>query len=185
MGYSAADTAAKHERILDEASRLFRERGFSGVSVSEIMKAAGLTHGPFYNHFSSKETLMAEALAHGVKTSLADLDKVCGSANGKTQYVEDYLCAAHRDSPGAGCTIAALSAEVRQERQVRRPFTVQLKALVQKLTHCLPWSSKRASRGEAIRMLSSLVGAMILARAVDDRAFSDEILREVRKGFTS
>jgi len=61
MRYPAAETAEKHERILDEAARLFREQGFSGVSVSEIMKATGLTHGPFYNHFDSKEELMAES----------------------------------------------------------------------------------------------------------------------------
>ena len=63
MRYPAAETAEKHQKILDEASRLFKERGF-GVSVSEIMKATGLTHGPFYNHFDSKEALMAECIEH-------------------------------------------------------------------------------------------------------------------------
>src|SRR5260370_37003440 len=90
MGYSAADTAAKHERILHEASRLFRERGFSGVSVSEIMKASGLTHGPFYNHFSSKERLMAEALAAGRQPPLAKLAKLCGSPQRNTEDAQEY-----------------------------------------------------------------------------------------------
>src|SRR6202044_3740203 len=67
MRYPAAETAEKHARILDEAARLFRERGFSGVSVSEIMKATGLTHGPFYNHFDSKEALMADSVMHGMQ----------------------------------------------------------------------------------------------------------------------
>ena len=74
MGYSANDTAQKHERILNESIRLFRERGFSGVSVDEVMKSAGLTHGPFYNHFASKEALMAETLTHEMQRFIGDLD---------------------------------------------------------------------------------------------------------------
>ena len=74
--YPAAETAKKHERILDEAARLFREKGFSGVSVGEIMKATGLTHGPFYNHFDSKEELMAESVLHGFNTTMERLDAV-------------------------------------------------------------------------------------------------------------
>src|SRR5271155_3143577 len=74
MRYPAAETAEKHERILNEAARLFRERGFSGVSVSEIMKATGLTHGPFYNHFDSKEELMAESVVHGFQRTLDGLN---------------------------------------------------------------------------------------------------------------
>ena len=71
-----ANTARKHERILDQSIRLFRERGFSAVTVSEVMKAAGLTHGPFYNHFASKESLMAETLTHEMQRATSDLDKL-------------------------------------------------------------------------------------------------------------
>jgi TetR/AcrR family transcriptional regulator, transcriptional repressor for nem operon len=182
MRYPAAETAEKHERILNEAARLFRERGFSGVSVSEIMKATGLTHGPFYNHFDSKEALMADSVMHGMQTTLDGLEATEGSARGWADYLKRYLSVAHRDACGAGCTMAALAAEVRQEPLVRGPFTARLRAVVETMASHFPWSSKRVARGDAIRALSSMVGAMVLARAVDDDAFSEEILREVRKG---
>jgi TetR/AcrR family transcriptional regulator, transcriptional repressor for nem operon len=182
MRYPAAETAEKHARILDEAARLFRERGFSGVSVSEIMKATGLTHGPFYNHFDSKEELMAESVLHGFQTTLDRLKATEGTAKGRAEYVKRYLSAAHRDAPGAGCTMASLSAETRHEPKVRGAFTDRLKAVIEAVATHFPWPSKRSARGDAIRMTASMVGAMILARAVEDERFSDEILSEVRKG---
>ncbi|MBB5317695.1 TetR/AcrR family transcriptional regulator [Tunturibacter empetritectus] len=182
MRYPAAETAEKHARILEEASRLFRERGFSGVSVSEIMKATGLTHGPFYNHFDSKEELMAESVLHGFKNTLDGLNATNETAKGRAEYVKRYLSAAHRDAPGMGCTMASLSAETRHEPQVRGVFTDRLKAVIEAVATHFPWPSRRSARGDAIRMMASMVGAMILARAVEDERFSDEILSEVRKG---
>ena len=76
MRYPAAETAAKHENIIREASRLFREHGFSGISVAEIMQATGLTHGPFYNHFPSKDDLISRSLEHGMQSSLADIEQL-------------------------------------------------------------------------------------------------------------
>jgi TetR/AcrR family transcriptional regulator, transcriptional repressor for nem operon len=181
MRYPAAETAEKHERILDEAARLFREKGFSGVSVGEIMKATGLTHGPFYNHFDSKEELMAESVLYGFNTTMERMDAVEGTAKGWSEYVKKYLSMAHRDASGNGCMMAGLASEVRHEPQARGAFTDQLKAVLTKMTARFPWSSKSA-RGEAIRMTASMVGAMILARAVNDEAFAEEILSEVRKG---
>ena len=182
MGYSTADTAKKHERILDESIRLFRDRGFSGVSVSEVMKAAGLTHGPFYHHFASKEELVAETLTRELRKALLKLDKYPASEEGKAQFTDGYLSEGHRDECSTGCCFAALSSDVRKEkRQVRTPFTELLKNYIQKLATGLPWPSKKAARGDAIHLLSTLVGAVILARAVDDDVFSKEILDEVRK----
>src|ERR1700735_2187223 len=86
MRYPAAETAEKHDRILNEASRLFRERGFTRVSVSEVMKATGLTHGPFYNHFASKEALMAESVLYGFNTTMERMDAVEGTAKGVSGY---------------------------------------------------------------------------------------------------
>ena len=182
MRYPAAETAQKHVRILDEAIRLFRERGFSDVSVSEIMQASGLTHGPFYNHFASKEALIAECVEHGLSGMLGHLETFPNSAGGKAAYVKHYLSAAHRDSPGSGCPLAGLASEIRHEPQARTPFTGKLKAAIEKMSACFPWRSKRTARGDAIRMTAALAGALILSRAVDDEAFSDEILREVRRG---
>jgi TetR/AcrR family transcriptional regulator, transcriptional repressor for nem operon len=182
MRYPASETAEKHERILNEAARLFRERGFSGVSVSEIMKATGLTHGPFYNHFASKEALMAESLAHASTASLADLDASARSPQAMLAYIERYLSTGHRDAPGEGCLMAALASEIRQEPAVKGCFTTHLKAAIDTLTAHFPWPSKRRARADSIRLLSSMVGALILARAVDDEALSEEILEEVRSG---
>jgi TetR/AcrR family transcriptional regulator, transcriptional repressor for nem operon len=183
MRYPASETAEKHTRILDEATRLFRERGFSGVSVSEVMKATGLTHGPFYNHFDSKEALVAESLEHGFLRMLTDLEATAaGSPQGKARYLDAYLSPSHRDAPGTGCMIAALASEVRHEVQARTTFTRHLKVVLERFSSHFPWPSKGSSHGDAIRALSSMIGAVILARAVDDQAFSNEILHEVRKG---
>jgi TetR/AcrR family transcriptional repressor of nem operon len=181
MGYSANDTAQKHERILNESIRLFRERGFSRVSVDDVMKAAGLTHGPFYNHFASKEALMAETLTHEMQRATADLDSWHPTEGGKAQYADAYLSEEHMENSSVGCAVAALASEVRQVQQIRRAFTEQLKGLIQKLATRFPWRSRRSSRGDAIHMYSALVGALILARAVDDHDFAKEILAEARK----
>ena len=149
MRYPAAETAEKHERILNEASRLFREHGFSGVSVSEIMKATGLTHGPFYNHFDSKEALMADSVMHGMEATLDGLEETEGSAKGWADYLKRYLSVSHRDACGAGCTMAALAAEVRQEPLVRGPFTARLKAAFADYTRAY------AARHPELRVISS------------------------------
>jgi TetR/AcrR family transcriptional repressor of nem operon len=181
MGYSASDTAQKHGRILDESIRLFRKRGFSGVSVSEVMKAAGLTHVPFYNHFASKEALMAETLTRELQRAMSDLDNLPPTQKGLAQYVDYYLSDEHRDDCSGGCAVAALASEVRQEEQVRGPFTEGLKGMIQKLATRFPWRSRRSARGDAIHMYSALIGAVVLARAVNDEDFSREILAAARK----
>src|SRR5579864_9659831 len=111
MRYPVEETATKHERILKEASRLFRERGFEDVSVAEVMKAAGLTHGAFYAHFASKEELQAAAVAYGQKVSLERVQR-SKRKRSKASFADRYLSRWHRDNPGDGCTMAALAEEV-------------------------------------------------------------------------
>jgi TetR/AcrR family transcriptional repressor of nem operon len=94
-----------------EASRLFRERGFENVSVAEVMKAAGLTHGAFYAHFASKEELQAAAVAYGQKVSLERVQRNKAMRN-KGSYADRYLSPRHRDNPVDGCTMAALGQEI-------------------------------------------------------------------------
>ena len=183
MRYPAAETAAKHERILDEASRLFRERGFSGVSVAEIMKATGLTHGPFYNHFDSKEALMAESLAHASGKTLAGLGAARQSPEAMKAYVRSYLSMEHVEAPGAGCLMASLATEIAREAPVKPSFTAHLKRSIAGMAEHFPFGSKRHARRDAIRLLSSMVGAVVLARATDDTELAEEILREVRSAF--
>jgi TetR/AcrR family transcriptional repressor of nem operon len=183
MRYPASETAEKHTRILEQAARLFRVRGFSGVSVSEIMKATGLTHGAFYNHFESKDALMVECIAHASEQSLQHLGQAQQSPRQMLDYVQLYLSGAHRDAPGEGCVMAALAGEIAREPVVKACFTAHFKGMLTRLSAHFPWASKRSARRDAIRMISSMVGAVILARALDDSDLSDEILREVAAQF--
>ncbi|TGD92737.1 TetR/AcrR family transcriptional regulator [Methylobacterium nonmethylotrophicum] len=160
-------------RILEAAGRLLREKGFSAVTVAEVMEAAGLTHGGFYGHFASKEDLAAQALAQ----ALIPAPREPGAAAGLAGFVASYLSAAHRDRPGTGCALAALGGEAaRQPAPVRRAFTEGLEARLSRMQEGLP----EGDRATALAALSGLVGALVLARAVDDPALSDEILAAAR-----
>ena len=121
MRYPVEETAAKHERIVKEASRLFRERGFENVSVGEVMKAAGLTHGAFYAHFASKQELEKAAVAYGQNVSAGRARSYGATKKGRKAYADRYLSPRHRDNPGDGCTMAALAqdAEKRHRRRWR------------------------------------------------------------------
>ena len=112
MRYPAKETAAKHDRIIREASRLFRERGFENVSVGEVMKAAGLTHGAFYAHFGSKQELQKAAVACGQELSANRARAYGTTKKGRQEYAVRYISPRHRDNPGDGCTMAALASEV-------------------------------------------------------------------------
>jgi TetR/AcrR family transcriptional regulator, transcriptional repressor for nem operon len=179
--YPASETAEKHERILNEAARLFRERGFAGVGVAEIMQAAGLTHGAFYAHFKSKDDLAAEALVRAFSQSGDQAYAATGnSTEAKKIFLERYLSAKHRDRPGAGCAIAALGAEIARDKAARAPFTEEVKRMIAGMAKRFGWKSKAPARQSAIHLLSAVVGALILARAVDDPKLSEEILASVR-----
>jgi len=181
MRYPAAETAEKHQRILDEAAKLFRERGFAGVSVSELMEATGLTHGPFYNHFASKQALMEACIQHVSSNALRDLEAAPSTDQGRSGYLSAYLSAGHRDSPGAGCPIAALGSECSREEGLRAAFTAHVRSTLSKLAGHFPWKRKGSARSQAIHSLAAMVGAVVLARGVNDDALSDEILDEVRR----
>lgn len=183
MRYPANETAQKHIKILVEASRLFRERGFTDVSVSEIMKATGLTVGPFYNHFESKEALMAECLAHAGDKAVADIEKINQSILKKSEYIDYYLSKTHIENPGTGCIIAALGSQIRNEPKAKRSFTKYVKKVLEKLTEQFPWTQTNTARHDSIVMLSALVGAVVMARALDDDELSQEILNTVKCHF--
>ena len=183
MRYPATETAQKHIKILDEAARLFRERGFNEVSVSEIMKAAGLTVGPFYNHFESKEALMSECLAYAGDKAAADLDHINKSTQKKSEFIDYYLSKTHIENPGSGCIIAALGSQIRNEPKAKQSFTSYVKSMLEKFTEQLPWPQTKTARHDSIVMLSALVGAVVMARALDDDELSQEILNAVKMHF--
>jgi len=179
MKVSREQAAANRERILDIASELFRVRGFDGIGVADLMKHAGLTHGGFYGHFSSKEDLMAQACDRALAESVAKWEKRCARPAGKplSAIAKSYLSARNRDEPGAGCAVAALGADAtRHGSKVRRSITEGVCSLVEILARIVPGASRVAKRRMALATFASMVGALVLARAVDDPELSDEIL---------
>jgi TetR/AcrR family transcriptional regulator, transcriptional repressor for nem operon len=173
MRYPAKETAVKHERIVKEASRLFRERGFENVTVGEVMKAAGLTHGAFYAHFGSKQELQVATVAYGQRVSI-DRAKTYGATQmGRRSYADMYLNRRHRDNPGNGCTMAALGQEVaRGTPELKAAFEQGLEEIL---------CAGGGDRKDAILRTAALLGGIVLARAVQNQQFSDEILESVRQ----
>jgi TetR/AcrR family transcriptional repressor of nem operon len=169
--------AANRERILEVAGTLFRERGYDGIGVAEIMKRAGLTHGGFYGHFGSKDDLAAEITARVLGRDRW-LERLTGRRDPSlADLVRKYLSPRHRDDPGQGCLFAALSADVsRQARPVRRAFTEGLRTRLEVLQKLMPGRAAAARKQQALATMASLVGAMVLARAVDDPELSNAIL---------
>jgi len=176
MRVTREKAAENRERIVAAASQLFREKGFDGVGVDAIMAGVGLTHGGFYRHFRSKDELAAEAVSRGLAASAAKQDD-CSSLR---DFVAGYLWPAHRDDPGGGCVIAALGSDIaRQGQGVRRALTAYVGEHLARLARRIG-GRRQAARQRAIATLSGLVGALVLARAVDDPALSDEILAAAR-----
>lgn len=173
MRYPAKETAAKHERIVKEASRLFRERGFENVTVAEVMKGAGLTHGAFYAHFRSKEELQEAAIAYGQEVAASRARSYGATKKGWQAHADSYLSSRHRDNAGDGCTMAALAPEVARS-------TVEIKIAFQRGVEEI-LSAKGGDRKEAIFQTAALIGGVVLARAVQDEQFSNEILKTVRQ----
>lgn len=182
MKVSREQVAENRERILEAATQRFRERGFEGIGVADLMKEAGLTHGGFYGHFASKEDLIAQACARASDRSRARWARLSERApdNPLAEIARVYLTPQHRDSPGAGCLIAALGPDVaRQGPAVRDAVTAGVRAAMDFLTRIVPGRSRAAKRRKAIASYASMVGGMVLARAVNDRVFSKEILDAV------
>ncbi len=176
---SRQKAAENRERIMDAAGALFREKGFDGIGVADIMKAAQLTHGGFYGHFASKDDLVAQASRRAMARAAMNWTNVTAGApkNSYAALLEHYLSPRHRDDPGHGCAFAALSAEAaRCGKPVRSVFAHGLEPLIEIIAKAVPGRSKSGRRRKAVAAVAELVGALMLARAVDDRALSNEIL---------
>ncbi len=170
MGHSQAQKAQTHERVVQIAARRIREDGLVGLSIADVMTEAGLTQGGFYKHFASREALLVEALE-------AALDGGPADTRGKNlaTVVRAYLSRRHRDEPGAGCALGALASEAgRSQVALRAAVTQQVEHKIDQVQRLLGGEGARA---DALLVLSALVGGIGLARAVSDKALSDEILR--------
>jgi len=182
MKTSRATVEANRQKVLEAASEGFRRKGFDGLRVADIMRGAGLTHGGFYNYFESKEDLAAQACDLSLKRQVERLG-TAGAGHETTRraaleaYITRYLSGHNRDHPESACLFPSLAADVaRQSGPVRKAFTQGVDAYVEAL------GGLAGGRVQAIMTLSALVGAMVLARGVDDAALSDDILTTVREG---
>lgn len=186
MKVSREQFAQNRQRILETAGKLFRERGFEGIGVADIMKSVGLTHGGFYGHFSSKDELIARAAERALATGVARWSQFAERADtdGLAALVDSYLSAAHRENVGGGCAYAALGSEVpRHDKGVRAAFTQGVRDRIEALVRLIPGRSRAVQRRKALATLSGLVGTLMLSRAVDDPHLSDEILGAGREAF--
>ena len=189
MRVSKETAAQNRQRILTAAARLFREQGIGGSGVDAITEAAGLTHGAFYSQFESKEAVVAEAVRLAIDESRRAFERSSKSAkNGKAlaRVVAAYLARSHRDSPGDGCVVAALGADIaRQPKRVRAAFTKALKEALEILTGLVPGGAASRRYDDALTLFSAMVGALILARAVSEESLSRRILETAANRLTA
>jgi TetR/AcrR family transcriptional repressor of nem operon len=194
------EKAAEHrDRIIDAAGALFRAKGFGGIGVADIMKAADLTHGGFYGHFASKDDLVGEASRRTMARAAANWTKLVEAApdNPYAALLEHYLSPKHRDDPGKGCAFAALGNDAaRSGKVVRKAFAEGLAPLIDILAQSIPGKStpgkstlgkstsgksKAARRRKAVAAMATLVGALTMARAVEGTPLSDEMLQAAHR----
>ncbi len=179
------EKAAQHrERIIDAAGALFRAKGFGGIGVADIMKAADLTHGGFYGHFASKDDLVAQASKRTMALAAANWSKRAAADPDApfAALLEHYLSTRHRDDPGQGCAFAALGNDAaRSGKVVRTAFAEGLEPLIDILAQSIPGRSKATRRRKALAAMATLVGALTLARAVEGAPLSDDILDATRR----
>jgi TetR/AcrR family transcriptional repressor of nem operon len=183
MKVSREQVALNRERIVETAARLFREKGYDGIGVADLMKNAGLTHGGFYGHFASKEDLLAEAAAHALDKSVARWQGYLAEGRDTAlQKIRDgYLTRQHCEHPEKGCSVTALGADIaRLGPKARHAMTEGASAQVSVLEQLMPGEDAAARRRQALAGYAAMVGAIVLARAVDDEALSLEILQAVK-----
>ncbi|WP_247535875.1 TetR/AcrR family transcriptional regulator [Ralstonia pseudosolanacearum] len=180
MKVTKAQAQANRARVVETASTLFRERGYDGIGVADLMAAAGLTHGGFYKQFGSKADLMAESAACGIAKT-AELT----TGVDMSEFVRLYLSREHRDSRSTGCTLAALGGDAaRQPESVRTTFAAGIEQQLAALSvGCQQADSAGAGRARAqsLDILAHAVGALVMSRACpDDSPLADEILSVCR-----
>jgi TetR/AcrR family transcriptional regulator, transcriptional repressor for nem operon len=174
-----------HERIVAAAARAIRRSGYSGTGVADIMKEAGLTHGGFYAHFPSREAMLVEAADRASAESTAVSARIAASVPPRqalSALVRRYLSKAHIDNAENGCPVAALASEMpRQTRKVRKAATRHIKELVDLVARQMPDWGKADAHERALVTVATAVGAVELARAVDDPKLADAFRKAALK----
>lgn len=183
MKRSKADTAETRKRIIKTAGQAFKSNGIEGTAVAEIMAAAGLSHGGFYRHFSSKEQLVAEACAAEMDHFVcAASESVEPGAEAFIRHIEKFLSAEYRDDTVIGCPIVTMGSELaRADAGTRRVVSRGYEELIDIVTKWLSSVDDAAARDDAMFTLSSMVGAMTMSRITDNPALSDHMLEVAKK----
>jgi AcrR family transcriptional regulator len=177
MRYAPEHNQATRERILEAASRLFRQHGIAAVGLAKIMAEADLTVGTFYTHFKSKEALLRETILRSLQARHEEIKELIHRGDMELA-IRAYLSPEHRDAAGMGCPVAALASEVaRHPRATRHAFASHNEPTLDALAALLSSErGKEVDRADAAAFLGLLAGTLQLARATPDRAESDAIL---------
>ena len=183
-GRTAAKEAS-HERIVSAAARAIRRSGYDGTGVADIMKEAGLTHGAFYAHFDSRETMLAEAADRAGAESVAAAASAVANVppeKALTAMLRAYLSREHLEHAELGCPVAALGSEMpRQAPEVRRAATRRIKEMIDLVARQSPDWGQPSAHERALATVATMVGALLLARAVDEPALSDALRKSALK----
>src|ERR1700744_1228841 len=165
MGHSRADKAQTHEPLVEAAAARFREKGLDGISLADLMKELGLTHGGFYKHFASRDALVTEAVEYAYQDGERTVAKIVDDQGqfDLSRYVDFYLSDSHRGAARSGCAISALSADISRRGGPSFP------------------GNKAEQRKQAIAFMTRMYGAILVARGAGDSALSKEILDTVRE----
>jgi len=184
MRMSREAMARHHEEIVAAAARMLRERGVEGTSVADLMQAAGLTHGGFYRHFKTKEALVAEASEaafDGMIESIETNFERLGPTDGLKRFISRYLSSVHVKEPGAGCAVAAFGADAaRAGAAVRKTFAERIRKQIEKLATAFDGSATER-QAKAASTFATLVGAVVIARAVGESKLAGEVLSACRE----
>jgi AcrR family transcriptional regulator len=187
MPYTAEHKRATRARIVECARSLFNRKGFSGVSVDELMHSAGLTRGGFYNHFASKEELFAEAIeAYAICGPSghwgSDLDMSLNGAALSEQVIKSYLSKAHLDDVAGQCPMVALPSDIaRSGPEAKRAYEAALENLVTIFSEISSRAGTGKSRQHALSLLALCTGGMLMARTVGDETLAEEIRKATRQ----
>ncbi len=178
MRVSRVQAEANREAVINAASRLFRENGFDGIGLKDLMKGAGLTQGGFYKQFESKDDLAAHASRRAMESATRRWSSVAASSPDPLGAVVDlYLSAGHRGETGDGCPLVALGSDAaRQSKDVRTPFEDGIKAHLDVLEELMPSEREPEATEKAMVTLALMVGAVTLSRIVTDPDLSDRLL---------
>ncbi|PZM14350.1 TetR/AcrR family transcriptional regulator [Rhizobium tubonense] len=178
MRVSRAQAEENREVVINVASRLFREHGFDGIGLKDLMKGAGLTQGAFYKQFSSKDDLAAHASRRAMESATRRWSTAAAESSDPLEAViEFYLSAGHRGEKADGCPLVALGADAaRQSKEVRRPFEDGIRAHFEVLDELMHETNRSNPSGKAMAILSIMVGAVTMSRLVEDENLSQNIL---------